>query len=241
MLIGVASLLAIQCTCQPNLETPKAKLPQESIPPKPLLTEITDEMIEAAEKAPKKFLAEQLKKLQKEGRTNNKVAYINNVEPGGTMAALHSAVDSHFKRPDIVKALLERGADPNQLVDQRPPLHEAISSSPEQNLDNIRLLLDAGADPTLAVKDFYPIYTVITWSGDTALEVVELMLTKVADINKQYAEGNTLLHWAVNASAPKIVELLLKKNADFNIPNEAGKTAKEIAQSKNRAVKDQFK
>jgi hypothetical protein len=121
MFIGFASLLAIQCTCQPNFEVPKdqtidpARRDNSDNPNTLLLTEITDQIIEAAKKENKLFLADQLRKLQKAERTNDKVAYINDVEPGGGRHALHAAVDSFLNCPAIVKALLERGGRPKSV------------------------------------------------------------------------------------------------------------------------------
>jgi hypothetical protein len=72
VLIGLASITFIRCNCQSNPKVPKDKpiVPEQ----KPLLTEITNDMIDSfIHRFP--FLSSQLKKLQKEPRVNNKVAY----------------------------------------------------------------------------------------------------------------------------------------------------------------------
>lgn len=51
---------------------------------------------------------------------------------------------------DIMKLLLEFGADPNQRgINDYTPLHMAVG---EQNLAAVRLLLEAGADPALRTR-----------------------------------------------------------------------------------------
>jgi ankyrin repeat protein len=100
--------------------------------------------------------------------------------------------------------------------------------------------VEAGADPELGVEHNYPILTAIVNSGDNALSAIELMLNKVTNINKQYVQGNTILHCAVDVQATKVVKLLLEKNADFNIRNDVGETAKEMAKFKGKSIKEQF-
>lgn len=64
-------------------------------------------------------------------------------EPGKT--ALHHAV--HHGVPEMIRALIDAGADVNELdAQQRPPLHEAVVQG---NAGTIQLLLDAGATPFL--------------------------------------------------------------------------------------------
>jgi len=142
LLIGFLSLFLIQCECEPFPDSDEQTIPQQQ-----LLTEITNEMIQVAENAQKPFLAQQLTKLQKEDRTKTSIPYINDTSSDTEGTALHSAVDGHFNKPNIVKALLERRADPNQLWYDQTPLFKATSYNPDHNLETIKLLLDAGADP----------------------------------------------------------------------------------------------
>ena len=231
-LIVLASLLAMQCECQPmGLEKDRA--------PKKLLTAITDAMIQEAKAHHHTFLAEQLKKLQKEDRTNDQVHYINAKGPSHDNTALHEAASAMSDNATIVQALLERGADPNQFnALLETPLYNAVWSMPDDHLGTIDLLLDAGADPLAGTKK-WPLEKAISNSCDD-IKAVTRMLEKVKNINQQDADGNTLLHYAVYYENVAIIPLLLAKNADPTIANNEPKTPQEMAKYKKQAIRNLF-
>lgn len=89
---------------------------------------------------------------------------------------------SFFKRRDVVKALLERGAKPSAPSrDQRfTPLHSAVATDASAaDGEIVRLLLDAGADPNAKSREGgTPLHTA-AFTGD--LEAAELLLANGAD------------------------------------------------------------
>ena len=225
----------LQCSCRPNLSLPSNHQEQHKQPlttPKPLLTEITDEMVQAAKNSKHDLLAQQLERLQKEDRTNSHVPYIDDTEGHGA-TALGEASSFPLCRPDIVKALLERGA---KKLDQA--LYTAVMSMPENNEATITLLLDAGASP-IGDQSYapWPLYEVISKKADN---IVKLMLPKLSNINIQNVDGQTPLHIAVEADDEKITALLLDKHADPDIANKRGETPRNLAKSKIKSIRVLF-
>lgn len=75
-------------------------------------------------------------------------AVVRQVAPGQTCPAQSSSRNSLFVCRSSYRLLLEGGADPNAIDEDRDtPLHYACSSG---NLEIISLLLAKGADPTAA-------------------------------------------------------------------------------------------
>lgn len=188
--------------------------------------------------------------------------------------ALYSAVDFHTlpqdNRPapdesreqltsmDIVKKLLEKGANVNaQLKKQQPyrakldrgddtmlttgttPLLRAAKAG---DVEVIQLLLAKGADPKLATRN--GINPVMAASGlgskeedstgrrktePEAIESIALLLGAGVDINAADTLGQTALHGASEKGYDQVVKFLAERGAKLDIKDKQGKTALDAA------------
>ena len=153
---------------------------------------------------------------------------------------------------NIVRLLLERGADPNMQLFFKPsnvrgstntrgatPL---IRAAGDGNRELVELLLQNGADPTIYMADRQtPIHAVL--AGRTpepaALELIELLHRAGTDINvialvnhREEIRGGTALHYAVRRRNPTIIEALAEWGIDLDAKDQDGLTALDYTQSR---------
>ena len=117
-------------------------------------------------------------------------------------------------RPDIVKWLLERGADPNRNVAGISPLHRAAQKA---GPETVAILLSAGAivDATNPAGET-PLYLAMR-PGCGA--VVEKLLQAGANPDHLTASGRTPLHQAAEWADGRVVGLLLNATATIDLPD----------------------
>jgi ankyrin repeat protein len=165
--------------------------------------------------------------------------------------------DRTLTATDIIKVLLARGADPNQVFDKKPPqiqtqgtvvvpagatpFYRAVKAA---DLTVMRMLLDKGAKAGLAIKDGGTPLMLAAGGGparaqedevvDKAgradpVEVVKMILDAGADINAvNVNQENTALHLAALKGNDKVVQYLIGHGARVDIKNKLGKTAGEV-------------
>jgi len=135
---------------------------------------------------------------------------VNEAQGDGT-TPLHWAV--YRIDPELVAALLERGAAPNAVNNYgSSPLAEAVKVA---DLRLVAMLLDAGADPEAPNQDGQTALMLAARAG--ALEVVELLIRRGANVNaRETWRRQTALMWAADANAPEVAELLIAHGADVH-------------------------
>lgn len=144
--------------------------------------------------------------------------------------ALHMAANSD--NVTILEALLSGDANPNLKTDAgQTPLHMAAMGG---HAAVARLLLAKGAQPNAVNHRGQTPLTVSVVLGNHP-EFVSLLIQRVGDINHADNNGATALHYAVHGGHDALVRLLLEHGASSSIPDRAGQTAVDIANTYNNA------
>jgi ankyrin repeat protein len=130
---------------------------------------------------------------------------------GGTPLHL-AAMEGH---EEIVRVLVERGADANTTYNSISPLHDALMRGRHSSA---RVLLELGANATLKMKQECggksPLILAAQYSLNT--DVIHLLLGKGADADIDATEmnGRSALFFAIGRGNAETVRVLLERGAD---------------------------
>ncbi|MDU8913993.1 ankyrin repeat domain-containing protein [Aestuariicoccus sp. MJ-SS9] len=115
---------------------------------------------------------------------------------------------------EVVKLLLERGADANTSFTFGSPLHAAARAN---DTDVVALLLEHGADPDLESGDFRhsPLHEA---AGRGAFEAAKMLIGHGANVNFRNGKGRPAIHVAAKAGDLDMVEFLRANGAVPNLP-----------------------
>ena len=168
----------------------------------------------------------------------------------------HASIDppNETKGIDIVRLLLERGANPNMQLFFRPanvrggtstltrgstPL---IRAAANDDIEVVRLLLEHHADATLYMADRQtPIHAVLAGRAfeRDALELIKIFHDAGTDVNvvalvvhMEEVRGGSALHYAVRKRYKKVIEQLASYGIDMNLKDQDGLTALDYTQSR---------
>jgi len=153
---------------------------------------------------------------------------------------------------EIVKLLLERGADPNMQFFFKPanargvvttrgatPL---IRAAVNGDLEVVKLLLEHGADAAVTTADRQtPIHAVLAGRAPEpqALELIRTLQKAGTDVNvvalinhPEEIRGGTALHYAVRKRYKTIIKELASFGIDMNAVDQDGLTALDYTQSR---------
>ena len=153
---------------------------------------------------------------------------------------------------DIVRLLLERGANPDMQLFFRPanvrgstntrgatPLIRAANLG---SLEIVELLLEHGADATLYMADRQtPIHAVLAGrsSEEDALALIRVLFTAGTDVNvvalvnhREEVRGGTALHYAVRKRYQEVIRALASYGIDMNAKDQDGLTALDYTQGR---------
>jgi ankyrin repeat protein len=141
----------------------------------------------------------------------------------------------------IVELLISRGADVNHRnKNGETALIWTLNYSDKENktkrighLEVARVLIECGTDLRLTNEcNQNAAFLSIQRNNRQIFEM--LIATDSFDLNHQYYNGNTLLHYVCFYDRKETyAELLIDKGVDLNIQNEDGKTPLDLAKEKN--------
>ncbi len=181
------------------------------------------------------------------------------------MTPLYAVVDMEHQEPmvnrplprpsgrlvplDVVRILLERGANPNAtlktplLMRQHnggdPSLGEGATPlmrvSKVSDATLIKLLLDNGADPNLRLRNQTTALMIAASRAarnagpeQTTIDAIRLLLAKGADVNAVNDNGESALHIAVTRG-DALVRFLVEQGARLDLKDKAGRTPLDVA------------
>jgi hypothetical protein len=134
-------------------------------------------------------------------------------------------MDIQLLHREVVKTLLDGGADPN--IKNKDGSTALMIASQDGHLEVVKTLLDGGADPNQKRKG---ITALMLASQFGHLEIVKTLLDRGVDLNiKTDSHRATALMLASQYGHLEIVKTLLDRGADPDITNIYGSTAVEIA------------
>jgi len=152
-------------------------------------------------------------------------------EAGNTM--LLNAIRGGNK--DIAMAYLPRVADINH---QNEKGHSALTFAVRENLPTLATaLMEAGAQSSIVDADGNNLagHLFMTFDAESKASfaaVMEILKTAGVDAQATQAEGNTLLHYAVDRQSPYLIEVALAQGVDINTKNTNGLTPLHYAAMK---------
>ena len=120
---------------------------------------------------------------------------------------------------ELLRLLLENGADPNHFTETLPPFHRLLYFNPP--IEKIKLMFDYKADSNLhGTWGMTSVHWCGGWCQDP--EILRLLLDNGADINAGDDMGETGLHklmWQYDTPKP-LLEAFLKAGANVNIEDK---------------------
>lgn len=143
------------------------------------------------------------------------------------MTFLQLALADGRARLDVVSALLEAGADPDQYYGN---LFSPIETAPDKRDGKdgmfVRVALEAGVDLNAWNKEGRPrSFGPLCWSTTAN---IEFMLAHGVNLEAEDRDGDTAIAWLVRWCGAKNVEFLLAHGAHADHRNHAGKNLRDV-------------
>jgi len=177
-------------------------------------------------------LTEQARQHLADGANIEETNLMNMFFEPGLCTPLQIAVMEN--RVDVVKLLLEHGANVSVLTRKHTTLHLAATHGNDAVREVVSmLLLEHGAD--VSVKDEYgmSLLDICAYFGLERLAV--LLIQHGADVSNKGEDGMTALHWASMQGKVDLISVLLKSFPDVSIKDDDGMTVLHWAAKRGHA------
>ncbi len=168
-------------------------------------------------------------------------------------------IDNHDEILDLIRLLVERGANLDARTKESPPIrHDLLSitgtlewvdltgqtpflrAARAGDLPVMRLLLEHGADPLIetfegtnalmvAAGIDWVVSQTWTWSEADVLAAVQLCIDLGMDVNNTNSMGLAAIHGAANRGSNDIIELLVANGAHLGIQDNEGRSVLDWA------------
>lgn len=154
---------------------------------------------------------------------------------------------------ELIRTLLEKGADPNAATLREPPSRRFmmpfgarrwvvpagetpfIRAAQASDVTVMRLLLEHGADPNHVTKPGLTALMAAAGIGwvprqtyteglDSTIAAIQLCLENGADVNAKSQEGYTAIHGAAFRGLDPVIQILADHGADLNVKDRRGRT-----------------
>jgi uncharacterized protein len=121
---------------------------------------------------------------------------------------------AYFGHKDVVRFLLDNGADPNMVSNNEmhvKPIHSAAAHRhAETSFEIVKMLLSAGADPNATQEGGWtPLHQA---AAHGLSNLVKLLLSHGADTNSKSSNGKTPLQMAIDNSHQEVEKILSEAN-----------------------------
>lgn len=149
---------------------------------------------------------------------------------------------------DMIKLLINKGADPQRDDGDRHLLHRALQlrfQNFDKTIEIVQILLDNFPSlVNVTMESVSPLHVACNCShipkdkGHKVIKLVQLLMSKGADVGAQDSKYNTPLHvvaqGGLGAMPPQVemIKLLINYGVNLNVTNDDGKLAANIAQEK---------
>eukprot|EP00968_Pinguiococcus_pyrenoidosus_P022409 scaffold3218_cov161-Pinguiococcus_pyrenoidosus.AAC.2 len=150
------------------------------------------------------------------------------------------------EQQSVVKMLLEKGADPDAISNEKTCLHVAIE---KEDVASTSCLLDHGADPDRLSAGRSPLHIAIEavaehkagflarlGGNSNPMQIFRLLLTKANVERRTGTEESTPLHIAARTANKALVQELINQGANVFLKDKTGRTPFHVAAEVGGAV-----
>ena len=152
---------------------------------------------------------------------------INKADEDGITPFVYACM--HNKNPEVIKILINSGANLNKRNKDDYPLLFDFISNKKVNIEIIKMFIEKGGN--VNIKD-YTGWTPLIYAcvNNLRIEIINVLIELGADVNLKDKKGMNVLMYACKYSKnPQVIYLLLENGAKICLKDEKEKSALDYA------------